>query len=230
MAVTFDAASVSSETDITPLTWSHTVNAGSDNFLVVGVAIRDADVTVSTMTFGSQSLTKIRHDELFEQTRSEVWRLINPTEQTATITVNFVPDPPGETAGMTGGACSFFGVDQTTPIANDNGGTGTSLTPSVTVNSSTDNFVMDNAAVRNVFTTLTADSPQVERYKVIQTESIGGSTDAGASPNVTMSWTGTEETAGEMVWAISAVDIAAVAVAAAVYPPFPRRQRTTVRM
>jgi hypothetical protein len=63
-----------------PLVFSHSVNAGVNNLLLVGVSLRNAaGQTVTSVTFGGQALTFIGTATQNFLVRAEMWRLIAPT-------------------------------------------------------------------------------------------------------------------------------------------------------
>src|SRR5262245_32787085 len=63
-AIGFDAASraATTSTGRTSLSWSHTVGAGTDRLMVVGVAVEDAattDANITSVTYGGVALTAV---------------------------------------------------------------------------------------------------------------------------------------------------------------------------
>ncbi len=188
-------------TNVTTLSFSHTVNAGSNRLLLVGVHTRNGSATVSSVTWGTGSactstctpnscrcaLTQVASEPAGTANLTQIWRLVNPPAATANvnITVNI-------STRLVGGAVSFFGVDQTTPLGTPAVATGTNGTPSVTVASNTGQLVVD-AVTANGNTTLTVGSGQTQQYNTgtgtSSSNVLGaGSTEPGAS-STTMSWT-----------------------------------------
>jgi len=116
------------------ISWNHTTGAGSNRLLLVAVAIHKDNggpTTVTGVTYDGVSLTQVTTD-LYStqnpQVRTYVFRLINPTSGTKTITINF------QAATLSvAGAVTFTGVDQTNPIQTSNTATGSGTTPSVAV-------------------------------------------------------------------------------------------------
>src|SRR3972149_9494611 len=82
----FDAASSAGWTDTNTLTWTHTVGAGTNRFLLVGVSIRETDITVTNVTYKASNLTFVGA-KVASVNRIEIWRLVNPPAGTGTITV-----------------------------------------------------------------------------------------------------------------------------------------------
>jgi prepilin-type N-terminal cleavage/methylation domain-containing protein len=117
------------------LTWSHTVGAGSDRILVVGVSTRGGlgwD-QVNSVTYNGISLTRVGSDTTLDchgyTHRVEIWYLVAPP----TGTYNVVITTAGN-ADIVGGATSWIGVNQTNPVGTFFSTPGTSLTPTINVN------------------------------------------------------------------------------------------------
>jgi hypothetical protein len=92
-----------------PAAFSLTVPAGSDRLLAVGISTT-ANVTVSSVSFGAQVLT--RQQQVAEGgVRSETWTLVAPNVGTANVIVTLSGPAP-----IIAGAVSYAGVDQLTPI------------------------------------------------------------------------------------------------------------------
>jgi len=114
-------------------TWSHTVPSGfSNTILIVGTNAQDsnhANFPITGVTFNSVALTKVRSDEAAGNNRTELWYLVNPNVTTADIVVTAT----GTLGELQGFALTFCNVDQASPIDANNGGSGTSGSPSVTL-------------------------------------------------------------------------------------------------
>lgn len=216
------------------LNWMHAIGSGTNRLLMVGISTytttADPAPRVLSVTYNGTPLTRV-DDTLARdsgnQTQVEMFRLLEsqmpatPGNYTITATLTI----PGATSTYAvGGSVSFSGVDQTTPFNTGqtapsttfakNTGTGTS--PTVTVASGSNEYVMDT--VSSVYTgtggaALTANNPlQMEQWNgkngdcfgTSVLDSIGaGSTRPGASPSVSMAWT----LATSQPWAIGAVSI-----------------------
>ncbi|MGH9260916.1 MAG: hypothetical protein ACRD08_13630, partial [Acidimicrobiales bacterium] len=118
----------------------------------------------------------------------ELWYLVNPPVGTANVTLT-----ASASRNLSGGAMTFTGVHQTTPVGTPDSVGGQSNSTSVTVSSATGEMVVDVVAQRDPSTmgTLTVGPGQTERYRRDHTNTnmrIAGSTEAGAA-SVTMSWT-----------------------------------------
>jgi hypothetical protein len=219
--IAWDSTSAATEDPVTgdDLSWLHTVGVGSNRILVVGVSFRrtggenhpDDYEKVSTMTFGSSSLTKIGSADSTDRNqkyRVELWRLIDPPTGTDIITVDF--DVVSSVEYAVGAAASFFGVHQTTPTGTFAGAGGETGTPTVEVASAVGEVVIDCVATKGQDGNfLTAGSGQAERWNLTTGQNtsshllIGaGSTEPGAA-TVAMSWT----PALDKHWSLGAVSL-----------------------
>jgi len=184
-------------------TWSHTVGAGSNRVLVVGVSNRDGTRTVSTVTYGGVALTRIGlQNGAGTANRVELWRLIAP----ATGTANIIVTLSGSTETVAG-AVSYTGVDQTTPFGTFASASGTSTAPSVAVTSASGEVVMDVVAANGDSDGATVGTGQTQRWNDFTGTGGGdihgaGSTEPGAA-SVTMAWT----LVASKAWAIGAVPV-----------------------
>jgi len=126
--INFDTASNSAyQAALSTYNWSHTVNPWfASRYLIVNVSIL-ASGTVSSITYNSVNLTKIRSDVNGVYT-NELWGLVAPATGTKTITVTL-------SASLTSisSAASYFYVHQTSPIEANNGSNGTGNPASTTV-------------------------------------------------------------------------------------------------
>src|SRR2546427_2692182 len=193
----FDAAS-SAGGSATPLTWSHTVAAGSNGLLIVGVSTGDAVTTHNTVTYNTVPMTKIS-EVTGASDRVSIWTLVNPATGTKSVVVTL-----SAATNVKGGATSWTNVNQTTPVGTAATNTGSSNFPSVTVASAAEEVVHDTIGA-NADTdegAVTADAGQTERWNIRTTHTGAGSTEVGAA-SVTMSWTMVKNTS----WAIVGVPI-----------------------
>jgi hypothetical protein len=196
------------------ITWSHTTSSGTNRILVVSVSIRPASVSVSSITYGSQSLLPITANyETGGNIRSELWYLTGPSSGTNTITVNL----SGNADGATGGSCTYTGVSQTGPIDAFNGGFGTSSTPSQNVVVNTANsLLLGVVAIRRQSNTVSSEgSGQTPRWDNSTSGSStcrGHGSDEGpdAAGSQSMSW----NLSGSTDWAVSVVALKPASTAA----------------
>lgn len=127
----FIAATSTSSGSGTSLAWTHTVGNSSNRVLVVGVGLTNSgSQTVSSVTYGSQSLTSYGAVANGTSTRAQLWYLVAPTVGTGTITVT-----PSASAKISAGAWTLANVAQTTPFGTFISATGTSTAPSVNISS-----------------------------------------------------------------------------------------------
>jgi|GEM_PF-988273 len=193
--ITFDAASGTTDEDGTTMSWSHTVGSEDNRLLIVGVSVED-DTSVSSITYGSASLTYLVSTDNSGAAGVELWYLKNPDPGTDTILVTLSADRQ-----KAGGAASWYGVDQTNTFGNavtdtgwvENGGT---WNVSAIASSASGEVVVDVVTVyEDTLDSLNAGSGQTVRWSEYAdfglNEEIrcGGSSEAGAS-SVTMSWSG----------------------------------------
>ncbi len=192
------------------IAWSHTVGAGDNRILIVGVSVRrtSSGDTITGITYGAAALTFIGAEESTDpgrKYRAELWRLVAPAIGTATITVTFSDDVDS----AVGGAISLTGVHQTTPTGTFAGGGGSSGTPSATVASASRDMVLGVMAIKGKNNNaVTPGVGQIERWNNEtgnddNKDTIGvGSTAPGAT-SVTMTWS----VVSEEQWAAGAVSL-----------------------
>jgi hypothetical protein len=153
-SIAFDAVgSGNNSGGSTTISWTHTTGSGTNRIMIVGVSIRNTTVSVSSITYGAQSLTFIRSDTHPSATiRSELWYLIAPASGSATVTVIL-----SGASRATGGSCTYTGVDQTSPLDANAGGTGRSSSPSQSVTVNTANsWLLGHLAISGSTSTVTS--------------------------------------------------------------------------
>jgi hypothetical protein len=193
------------------ISWSHTVGSGSNRILIVGVSLRRSGSSeiVSNVKFGSQSLTYKGRGESTDPSKkyvAELWYLIAPSPGTAQIKVTF----SGAVNSTVGGACSFTGVDQSTPLGTfaSAGGSG-SENPLVTVSSAAGELVIDVLSIKGKNNNaITADPGQTKRWSDstgndANDHTMGGGSTKGGATSVTMSWT----VVSQEQWSMAAVSM-----------------------
>jgi hypothetical protein len=148
MSVAVDATSTGSGNNVSSVTVSHTTTSASDRLLLVGVSMDSTGGrTVTSVTYGGQSLTLVGAQAGgANPVRVEIWRLINPASGTANVVVNL----SGSTDGVSVGATTFTGVDQTTPLGTFASAIGTNNSPTVNVTSAAGELVYDVVAGKDV--------------------------------------------------------------------------------
>lgn len=205
--------------NVNTLSFSHTVNAGTNRLLLVGVHVRNGSTTVASVTWGTGStcvstcnpsfcrcaLTQVASEAAGSNANlTQLWELVNPPVATANITITL---GSGSFKNLVGGAVSYFGVDQTTPLGTPAVATGTVATASVTVASAAGELVVDAVTANGNASTLSSGPGQTQRYNTRtgtgSNNVLGaGSTESGAT-STTMSWT----LGSARSWSIIAVPI-----------------------
>ena len=187
MAITTNSTSTSSTTTATnSLTWSHTVNSGSDRVLFVGLSI-DNGVTATGVTYGGQAMTLVGRSISAGSGTAELWQLISPTVGTANVVATI-----SSSVKVVGGAVTFNGVDQTTPTNGSfPGASATSSTPSNTIDSAPGDMVI-GVLWANDSVTATEGGGQTTQWNFstggASSPTGVGSTEPGAA-SVTISYT-----------------------------------------
>lgn len=192
--ITLDATSVGTGTRVISLTVSHTVSAGNDRILMIGVGFNNnpSSAVVASVTYGGVPATFVAQVAQGNDTRSEIWRLLAPAVGTANIVVTLSELPLSNTGFVVGGA-SFFGVDQAAPLGSVGTAAATTGLASVTIASAAGELVFDTASAEDTGGPLTPGAGQsvlwnAEGGSGSRRTQCGGSTKAGAL-SVTMEWT-----------------------------------------
>lgn len=194
-AISTNNVSTSTTSGATSLTWSHTVNSGSDRLLIVSLSLSDAAGSVASVTYGGTALTLV--GRYSNNHRVEMWRLVAPAVGTANIVANF-----GTSTAAVGAAITFNGVLQTTPLGTFVGAGGNSATPAVTVSSAFGELVLDTGYFETA-PVATPDIDQTARWNLSVSSSGGGGSTAAGAVSVTMGWT----LASAQKWDLAAVPI-----------------------
>lgn len=202
------SASAELTTAANTLTFNHTTT-GTNLILVVGVSLNTSGAgtqAVSSITYNGVALTSaVVQSNSNASSRSEIWYLIAPAIGThpVVVTVNVA----GSTTGAVAGATTFTGADQTTPIRTSTSSSATSNFAFVNINSSVNDFVLENLSLDSGTTAASSSTAQVSQWSTASTggtrDAYGfGSTRAGA-PSVPMS----ENLTTSVRWADAAVSI-----------------------
>lgn len=120
MAIAFVAGTAGAQTGVT-LTFSHTVSAGSDRILAVGISNSHTGRVHNSCTYGGVSMTKQLSVYFAGDTSDEVmsiWTLVAPAVGTANVVASISGSSIGH--AVYGVAGSFTGVHQTTSIGTTN--------------------------------------------------------------------------------------------------------------
>jgi len=133
-------ATTSGGKDVSGITFPHTVGAGSDRYLKVGVAINQlGPATVSSITYAGVPMTRLGDSVQRGFIRVEYWYLLNPPTGTNDVVVTLSDSP----MNLACAASSYFGVNQTTPHGTESTATGVGTGPSVSVQSASGELVVD---------------------------------------------------------------------------------------
>lgn len=132
--ISFDAASNSGNyNNGTPWQWNHTVASGSDRVLVVVLQIwtgGGTPATATSVTYNGVAMTLAKRQSGTDRS-VEIWVLANPDTGTHQISATLSANSYGS-----GGAVSYQGVDQSTPVNTTGGGAGTSQNSSQSITTS----------------------------------------------------------------------------------------------
>ncbi len=203
MAVSVDSTSTGVGTSTNNVTFSHTTTAAGDRLMLVGVSMdANGGETVTSVNYGGQSLTLVvSRVGGSAPARIEIWQLVNPNAGTANVVVNL----SGNADGVSIGATTFTGVDQTTALGTFVSDIGTSNAPTVNVSSVAGELVYDVVAGKDSGT-LTQGAGQTELWDVdAGGQSRGASSIETGAATVTMSWA----KGSSLEWSIGAVSIKA---------------------
>lgn len=194
MAISLNSTSSGSDTSTQTLTYSHTVNAGSNKILIVGVTI-EVDTgnplrTISTVVFNTnESLTKIDAQEYDSRDETSLWYLLNPTATTANIVVTASADP-GADSGIVSGAVTINGAEQQAHEATAKAtGTGTDI--GVLITTITDDaWVLDSVGLTRSSINMAPDAGQTERWEeAAECRGNGSTRPVAVAAQVNMGWT-----------------------------------------
>jgi len=217
-AISFNSASSGSDTD-EDVTFSHTVNAGDNKILIVGVSLESDNSppcpAVQSITYNGVALTLIDaqpYGGSENKNRVELWYLLNPDEGTHNV-VSTLTGPIGDD-GHNVGAITINGAAQQAPEAS-NKASGDSSTASVSVTTQTDGaWVIDVVGNSRSSLDQTAAAGQMERWEEGQDAHSNGSTRPVATAGAaTMSWT----LDSSRIWAIVAASFAPAGAAVTQY-------------
>lgn len=196
---TFDAQSSSIEVFTSAAStqvFTHTTGAGTNRLLLVSVHMNITDqigATVTDVEYNNVDLTLLDAiGDTSDDTRTEVWYLLNPPSGTFNVDVTVGGLGAGDTVQGVGGATTFSNVDQSVPPAIANAGQNSPISTTLNGTAATD-VVLDFITVRESVAS-TANGAQTPGYA--QTTGTGNddidarsSGRAAATPNTTMSWT-----------------------------------------
>ena len=191
------------------LTFSHTVNSGSDSILIVEVTSSHggAGDPVTSVTYGGQNLTLLGSANLPNAESADIWYLLAPPVGTASVVVTLTGS-----CHFVAGATDYFGVDQATPLGTLVTATGNSSTPSLTVASAAGQLVIDSLIAQGDVAPIAPSGPGQTQLWSQTTgtsagDALGGGSDQAGASSVTMSWT----QSSAKNWALAAVPLISAA-------------------
>jgi hypothetical protein len=214
------STSSSSGSGSTTLSWSHTVGAGSNRILVVGVALANgSSQTVSSVEYNGDSLTFIGSKENGTNVRVELWFLLAPDvglDNTIDITLD-------GSADIAAGAVTFTGVNQTTPFDSFASATGTGTGPTVDASSAACDVVIDVLGAVAA-PSVTAGSGQTLEWTAAYSSTVTGAQSVeGGAATTTMSHT----LGSSQAWAVGAVSMNPASATAVTLVSFEAAQEET---
>lgn len=193
-AIAFDSAATRAVTNAASASWSHTIGAGSNMVLVVGLATEDTSTTslnVTAITYNGVAMTPVAGSTATAGSstldRTQLFYVLNPAAGAHTVSVTF----GGAANGINAGSVSLSGVAQSAPTAAaiNTATSGNTISASVAV-ATTGSWIVDVANSGASSSTLTPGASQTKRWGISQSNSGGaGSTAAPATGTSTVSWT-----------------------------------------
>jgi len=191
-----DGTASSGEETTSTFTWTHTVGGGGEKVIYFGISIHDGSgVTVSSASYNSVALTKLRHDGASDATRArtEIWYLVAPDAGANTCSVTLSGTPGDASAG----SISFTNVNQSTPndVSGGAGGIGTSTAASQSITTVTDNAWTFAVLKVHNNNTITIGAAQTQLWNdafgAVNGQAAGGRSSTAVTPagSKTMNWT-----------------------------------------
>ena len=136
------------------ISWAHTVGAGSNRLLVVGVTYRDGNQGVASVTFRGAAMTRVATQNApGNQNRAELWMVLAPAVGPGTVNVTL-----SNARSVVAGATSLRGVRQDAPVLGMVAAAGQTQNPSIGLASETGNVIFSLIAANGdaLFTTPTS--------------------------------------------------------------------------
>lgn len=208
------------------LDWVHTLGAGADLVLIVGLSLPSGVTGGPVMWDGdgvNEALTMLRREVNTGAATVEIWYLVNPSVATGSSEINATLSAMAQNIG---GAITFSGA--TTPDNDVGSGPDgvTSVSDTVTGSPGADDFVFDVARLNANFV-MTEGADQTAQWQVVAGGSRGaGSTQDGSFDDV-MSWSWSSSS--DVAHAACRIP-AAAAGPSAPFPPWKERPHTNLRM
>src|SRR5258708_4787691 len=198
-SITFNAASSkAATTSISSLYWSHTLGAGADRIVIIGVSVENSSSTnaaISSVTFNGVAATAVPNSFISGGgtgiIETQLFYVLNsslPAPGTYTVQVTF----QGSIQGAAAGAVSLFGVNQSAPesVATKVDSSGAdSISTSITTHTN-GAWVVDVVGSGNSGT-FTAASGQTLRWGIAASGMTGASSTkpVATAGSTTLGWT-----------------------------------------
>lgn len=204
--ITLDNTSSTRNSSGGTTTVSHATGTGQDRLMVVLTSCQDgnhANFPISKILYAGRALTKVRHDEPVGNVRTEIWILVNPPIGTSDCVVSFA----GALGEATVGVVTLFGARIVNQPDANNGATGTSNNPTLSLTTVQDKcWILSVCAAE---TTFSGSGGQTVLSGYPKTDQSFENTDAGRIQDITPAGATTVDfTIGSsQVWALSAVSI-----------------------
>ena len=181
-AIAFDAATVATSTNVSSLSFSHTVAAGSNLGLITNPGsadATDADRVVSSVTYNSIAMTNeaFGNDDARNVSASQ-WSLINPSTGANTVAITWA----GSLSAANGGALSFTGLNQTDMVEATSTQSAATLYGTSTVVTVTDNAWITAAITTNANTSVDTGTERYETVNAAVGSFLNGATRGPLSP------------------------------------------------
>jgi hypothetical protein len=186
-----------------PITISHTAG-GSNRLMLVGVSINnDSSETVASVTYDGQLLSSVgsinHQGSGGDDSRVEIWSLINPPAGTHDVVINFSASLQRYAVG---GVITFTGVHQTDPLGTFASSNGDGSSASVTATAGPDDLLLGVFACETC-TSVSFNSPGINQWN----EVAGGGNTIGAGGTVEGASSLTASLGKGDHWAMGAVAI-----------------------
>lgn len=200
------------------LDWVHTLGAGADLVLIVGLSLPSGVTGGPVMWDGdgvNEALTMLRREVNTGAATVEIWYLVNPSVATGSSEINAVLSSMSQNIG---GAITFSGA--TTPDSDvGSGPDGVTSVSNTLLDAGNDDFVFDVVKLNGNFV-MTEGADQTAQWQVVAGGARGaGSTQDGVFDEVmSWSWSSSSDVAH------AACRIPASAAAAAPFPPWRRKR------
>lgn len=189
--ITFDSSAAIVVPSGTTASWFHTVGAGSNRLLVVGLVNgTGAGLSATSVTYGGVPLTRQVVGAVAGGPAMEIWTLVAPAAGAAQIVATYAA-----ITEVVAGSVSFAGVDQGTPIRAISPvvgvNAGAAFTITTTVVSSPGDMVIDVAggALAGFGSLSPAGAGQTLRWNGVAGIFGGSSTALATSASTSMAWT-----------------------------------------